>query len=49
MGVEKHTPIVEPRTVASYVSSTPEEKLSEPVSQSHLNCASCSCNALGFE
>ncbi len=36
MGVEKHTPIVEPRTVASYVSSTPEERLSEPVSQSHL-------------
>ncbi len=36
MGVEKHTPIVEPRTVASYVSSTPEEKLSETVSQSHL-------------
>ncbi|KAH8962188.1 hypothetical protein BDL97_05G088400 [Sphagnum fallax] len=30
VGVEKHTPIVEPRTVASYVSSTPEEKLSEP-------------------
>ncbi len=49
MGVEKHAPIVEPRTVASYVSSTPEEKLSETVSQSHLNCASCSCYALGFK